>query len=166
MQFVFLVVDGALSFAVKGDGCFVCLFPKLSCLTRQVAFNGYTSAIHVLSLLGELSCPKHSFLVNLSLSESPADILVLGHLKLNFIACIYFISGFLFRSCHITAVRGLWMSTCLLFIMKMKMALWNVCKLECEISCCILKFSNKGFMFYLFGCLFTEEITNFFFFFF
>lgn len=108
MQFEFLLVDGALSFAVKGDvSLCVCLFPKLLCLTRQVAFNGYTSAIHVLSLLGQLSCPEHSFLVNLSLSESPADILVLGHFKLDFIACIYFILGFIFRSCHITAVRGL-----------------------------------------------------------
>lgn len=30
-------------------------FPKFLCLTRQAAFNGFTSAIHVLSLLSDLS---------------------------------------------------------------------------------------------------------------
>lgn len=82
------------------------------------------------------------FLCRIILSGIPLHVLMLG---------------FIFRSCHITAVRGLWMRAhALLFIWKV--AQWIVCTDECETSCAYYNSIIKVLLLYLSGCSFAEQI--------
>ena len=130
-----------------------------SASTRQMAFDGCSSAIHVWSLSAETLAECVSRLVeSINFSESPAEILMLGSsdLWVGF-RCIY-----LCWASFSEAVMSLLWGDCKwehmppLFISRWSSEMFAQMNAK-KINVVTLQFSNKGFMLNLSDCLFPEE---------